>query len=167
MQREYNIGDIVLYAAHGCCEVEDIEMRDTGIYYVLHPLKRLRTRFYVPADNQELMAKVRPLPTPKALEETIDQVASSEPEWIEDVSVRRDTAREVLASGDEHDVLMLLRGFHNQKKQAAGSGKRLLTSDASILRAVQDHVRDEFSLVLDIEPHEVDQLLADRMGHGQ
>ena len=155
-------GDTVLYGAHGCCCVDDIEQRDTGTYYVLRPVRKANTKFLVPADNEELLAKIRPLPTPHALEQTIDAAAAAEVGWIEDVSVRRDTARQVLNEGSEYEVLLLMREFSEHKRAAKAQGKRPLTSDASILRAAKDHVRDEFSLVFGIEPEEVDRIIVER-----
>lgn len=159
----FEIGDIVLYAAHGCCRVADIEQRDGDTYYVLHPINKINTKFLVPLSNKALVARLRKLPTPQDLNTSIDRAADSDTTWIENVAERRDTARQVLAEGDEYDVLMLLRSFSEQKKVAKTRGKKMLTSDAAILRSAQDYVRDEFSLGLGIEPHEVDSLLDERL----
>ena len=159
----FEIGDIVLYAAHGCCRIAEIEKRETGTYYVLVPINHQNTKFLVPTDNQNLLQRLRPLPSPKALNSSITRAAESDVTWIEDVATRRDTAKQVLAEGDEYDVLMLLRSLHAYKQDAKAHGKKALTSDAAILRAAQDFVRDEFSVVLGVEPHEVDEILIDRL----
>lgn len=159
MTNRFEIGDIVLYAAHGCCRITEIEQRETGSYYVLRPISHEHSKFLVPMNNQELIERLRPLPTPKALNSSIDRAAQADTTWIEDVATRRDEAKQVLAEGDEYDVLMLLRNFKAHKKHANAQGKKLLTTDAAILRGAQDFVRDEFSVVLGVEPREIDALL--------
>ena len=91
MPFEFNIGDKVLYGSHGCCTIQDIEVRETGWYYVLVPAKKKRTKLFVPTDNTELLGKMRLLPTPAALRQTIDDVAATQPDWIDDISQRRVT----------------------------------------------------------------------------
>lgn len=159
----FEVGDIVLYAAHGCCRIAEIEKRETGTYYVLRPINQQNTKFLVPTDNNNLLQRLRPLPTPKALDTTISRAADSDVTWIEDVATRRDTAKQILAEGDEYDVLMLLRSLQAYKRDAKAQGKKALTTDAAILRATQDFVRDEFSIVLGVEPHEVDEILSARL----
>lgn len=161
----FEVGDTVLYAAHGCCRIAEIEQRENGSYYVLRPINQVNTKFLVPTDNSELLQRLRPLPTPKALNATIDRAADSDITWIEDVATRRDTARQVLAEGDEYDVLMLMRSFQARKLHDRAQGKKTLTSDAAILRATKEFVRDEFSVVLGVERHEVDEILDSKLSN--
>lgn len=101
-------GDIVLYAAHGCCRIDDVDTRENGSYYVLRPLNNSETKYLVPTDNPNTLQRLRPLPTPQELSSSMHRAAESDVTWIEDVATRRDTAKQILAEGDEYDVLMLI-----------------------------------------------------------
>lgn len=152
--------DIVLYGLNGACRIQSIEQRERGTYYILVPVHKSRTTLMVPADNETLVSRMRPIPPVEEVEESIRKALATQPTWINDNAERKEFAKDVLANGNEYDLLMLCRSFYQHKEYVLDHGKKSTSSDISILRSVQDRIRDEFSLVFDIDPSEVDDFIA-------
>lgn len=156
----YAKGDIVLYGLNGACRIEAVESREQGVYYILTPVHKNRTTLMVPAENEALVSRMRPVPSAEEVEASICAALQTEPMWIDDSSERKEHAKDVLANGNEFDLLMLSRSFHQHREYVLARGKKATTSDTTILRSVQDRIRDEFSLVFGISPEDVDAFIA-------
>ena len=152
--------DVVLYGLNGACRITSVEERERGTYYILTPVHKSRTTLMVPVDNENLVSRMRPIPPMEEVEESIRKALGTKPTWIEDNAARKEHAKDVLANGNEYDLLMLCRSFYKHKEYVLDHGKKATSSDISILRSVQDRIRDEFSLVFDIDPSEVDEFIA-------
>lgn len=163
---QFQVEDIVLYGSNGACKIKEIEHRDQGSYYVLAPVHKDRTKFMVPVDNERLVSRMRPVPTRKTVQESIRKASSTEPFWIDDNSERKEHAKAILDHGTEFDMLMLARSFHVHKEHVAEIGKKSTSSDSNILRSVQEHIRDEFSVVFGIDPDDVDDFIQSQ-AHGR
>ncbi len=157
---QYSEGDIVLYGLNGACRVKAIEEREQGVYYILTPVHKDRTTLMVPVDNEMLVSRMRPIPPADQVEASIREALATQPTWIDDNSARKEHAKDVLANGDEFDLLMLCRSFYKHREYVLEQGKKSTSSDAGILRSVQDRIRDEFSLVFGIEPEKVDEFIS-------
>ena len=159
---QYSEGDIVLYGLNGACRIKAIEERGQGAYYILSPVHKDRTTLMVPVDNEMLVSRMRPIPPAEEVEQSIREALATQPTWIDDNVARKDHAKDVLANGNEYDLLMLCRSFYQHKEYVLERGKKSTSSDANILRSVQDRIRDEFSLVFGIEPDKVDEFIGAR-----
>ena len=156
---EFQENDVVLYGNNGACRIDTIEQRDMGAYYILTPVHKDRTTLMVPVDNERLTSRMRPMPSPQSVEVSIRKALKDEPSWIDDTNERKEHAKQVLEQGSEYELLMLARSFHAHRQHTIESGKRATTSDSTILRSAQDHIRDEFSVVFGIPPEEVDDFI--------
>lgn len=151
--------ETVLYGSNGACTIDNVEQGDHGKYYILTPVHKARTKFMVPVENETLVSRMRPLPSAEAVRDSIDQALSSELVWIDDNGKRKEHAKQILENGSEFELLVLVRSFHAHKQKVIERGKKTTSSDSSILRSAQEHIRDEFSIVLNIEPDEVDRFI--------
>lgn len=131
------------------------------LYYILRPVHNDRAKYMVPATNEKLVSRMRFLPERTEVLADIKQAALDEPKWIKDTNERKTYAKHVLEAGSPYELLMLARTFKQRKAYVASIGKRSTSSDLSILRQAQDHIRDEFSVVLDIEPEDVESFIKD------
>ena len=95
------VGDMVVYATTGLCEVADIETKKIGKilkdYYVLKPSASTTATVFIPTDNEKLLEKVHKVLSKKDILSLIDEVKSSEPQWIEDDNARKNHFREVIS----------------------------------------------------------------------
>ena len=159
----FSVDDVVRYGANGCCRIDAIEERDTGTYYVLRPINKDRTKYLVPTDNDELVARMHPIPSTKALDKLLDRVERAELYWVEDAAERKEEAKRVISQGAEYDVRLLVRSFLAHREQTLAAGKKVSSADQSVLRSAQDYVRDEFSVAYGIQPEDVDDLIMARI----
>ena len=158
----FELGEIVLYGLNGVCRIASIEEREQGLYYILVPVHKPRTTLMVPVNNETLVSRMRYMPSAEEVEESIARAVRTDPTWIDDTSSRKEHAKDVLANGSEYDLLMLCRSFYQHKEYVLSIGKKSTSSDASILRSVQDRIRDEFSVVFGIEPSDVDEFISSK-----
>ena len=157
--KQFKVDDIVMYGVNGCCRVDAIEKRDAAQYYILRPVHKEHTKLMVPLDNEELVGRIRPVPSKRTLRGYIKRAAEAPTTWIKDTNERKEAAKHILATGSEVELLVLLRSFHKHKEATLAAGKKATSSDNSILKSAQEHVRSEFSVVLGMEPEEVDDYL--------
>ena len=155
----FELGDIVLYGLNGVCRIKEIQEREQGPYYILSPVHKPRTTLMVPMNNETLVGRMRYVPAAEEVEKSIEKAMADKPEWINDAPTRKEHAKDVLTNGSAYDLLMLCRSFYQHKEYVLSCGKKSTSSDASILRSVQERIRDEFSIVFGIEPSEVDDFL--------
>ncbi len=156
---DFALNDIVLYGSNGVCKVDAIEERDMGTYYILRPVHKSHTKLMVPTNNERLLNRIRAIPSAADAKQSIKAALSAEPCWISDANARKERAKEILESGTEYELLMLARSFYLHKQKVLEAGKKATSSDNGILRSAQERVRDEFSVVLGIEPEEVDEFI--------
>ena len=155
----FNQNDIVLYGSNGVCRIAAIEYREDGAYYILVPVHQDRTKLMVPIDNEALVARMRSVPSREDATHYIHEAAHQQIDWIPDTAERKERAHEILHEGNEIDLLLLIRMLYQHKKKLSASGKKTSSSDNSILRSAEKRMRDEFSVVFDIAPEEVDEFI--------
>lgn len=154
-----NIGDKVLYGSNGVCTVADITENELGTYYILVPLHMRSTKISVPMKNETLVAKMRPIPRKKEATDALNRVFSATPYWEENESARRDQAKEILTSGDEYDLLLLVKSFHLHKQQTLEAGRKMHLADEGILKQGLKCLHEEYSAVFGIEVEEVEDFI--------
>ena len=75
-----NIGDYVNYGNQGVCRIDGRRSLKFGSaqprrdYYILSPVYQKGSRVYVPADNQALLEKMRPVLSPQEIDKAIASV---------------------------------------------------------------------------------------------
>lgn len=152
------VGDMVVYTTTGLCEVADIETKKIGKilkdYYVLKPSVSTTATVFIPTDNEKLLEKVHEVLSKNDILSLIDEVKSSEPQWIEDDNARKNHFREIISLGNRKDCLMVLRTIKCHQQELSGSGKRLHIADEMIMKDVIKIVCSEIAFVLKISLEE-------------
>lgn len=151
----FKINDLVLYGINGVCRIQDIKDLDIGTYYILIPVHEDRTKLMVPAKNEELTSRMRPVPSAKTMDGVIRQAVSSRIPWISDSSERKEAAKDAISQGDECKMLVMEKQLSDHHRNVLRAGKKFTTSDMKSLRALRRHLADELSVVYDITPSEV------------
>ena len=63
------VNEYVNYGCQGICKIEDLRFMKFGSvghdYFVLKPVHQENASIFVPADNQNLLARMRPILAPK------------------------------------------------------------------------------------------------------
>lgn len=156
----FQIGDWVVYGIHGICQILDQEERSvdrTRIrYFSLEPLDQPGTRYLVPSENPAALAKLRHIISREDLETLLSSNNIQENCWIADQNQRKQRYRELINSGDRSALFSMIHTLHQHKKERAAVGRKLHLCDENFLRDTQKLLDAEFSIVLGIQPSEVE-----------
>ena len=155
----YEAGQQVLYGIHGVCTITGIEQMRIGKekekYYVLEPLAQPGTKFYVPAENEAAVAKLRPLMSPDALLDLLHSEQVRCYPWIADEGQRKLRFRELITSGDRAQLMGMIGALHRHKLDQLAAGRKFHQSDENFLHDAQKLLNAEFAQVFGLAPGEV------------
>ena len=163
----FSVNEKIHYGTSGVCVIQEIATMRFGRtrerYYVLKPVYQKSSVIYVPLDNQELVAKMRPLLT----QEEVDRLISSMPDvktaWVDDPQERKASFDELIRNHSCADLIVIIKTLTAHKEQRQARGKSLHVSDETYLREAQRLLFDEFAGALDIEPSQVNAYLLDKL----
>ena len=168
MEIQYKAGDYVKYGVNGVCLVKDIqELSFTGgaasKYYVLSTNTNSSTVIYVPVGNENLTSKMRRILTKEQIDATLTEVDSHEIEWIENRKERIERFQTILNNGDTVDLLRLIACIYKHKQSVIKQGKKFSLTDEGFMQQAESIIENEFSFVLDIEPHRVKDYIQNKI----
>ena len=154
-----NVGETVLYAANGVCTVEEITELDFGSgktkYYILKPVSSSLNTFYIPADNQKMLSKIRKILSREEVDEIIASMPDSTAGWIENDLERKNEYKKIIGSGDCKSLVKVIKSIHMHKTEIAENGKKLHQIDEHMLKDAESLLYGEFATVLNIKKEEV------------
>ncbi len=163
----YQLGDRVLYGAHGVCCVQAFEERTVDraktTYYVLQPLDQPGARYLIPVNSPAVASKLRKLLSAEELNALLKSDAVRNGEWIADEGQRKQRYRELISSGDRAALLSMIRSLHIHKERQAELGRKFHLCDENFLRDAEKLLSAEFSLVLEIPVDKVGSYIADAL----
>lgn len=163
MSGTIEIGTYVMYGKTGVCLVKEQTTMCGGQYYVLCPNSDSRSSVYVPCDNADLVARMRPLLTREEIDSLLSNADDVRLEWVDDRNARATLYRTILSSGNQQECIRLAGCLMRKRKERAASGKRLSTMDEHTLTECVRLVQEEFSMVLGIHPREVSAYIHERL----
>ncbi len=161
----YNIGDKVLYGALGVMEIVDITDQTvadvTRKYYVLKEISSASSSLtYIPIENGELVAQMKPLLTKEEIIDVIKEAkASPALDWVEDNRARSEVYKRILASGDRVKMLVMINSIYRTGKRREEEGKKNYIADENTMKRAEKIVYSEFSLVLGMPECEVQEFI--------
>lgn len=161
------IGTYVLYGKVGVCLVREQTTMSygagSGMYYVLCPVSDGRSSVYVPCDNVELVARMRPLLTRDEIDTLLSGADFLRMEWVDDRNERATLYRTVMGSNDRRELIRLIRCLYGRKQEKIAAGKRLSAMDEAALQESVRLLEEELSLVLEIPRGEVAAYIQSRL----
>ena len=81
----------------------------------------------------------------------INTMPHTESIWIEDINLRKEKYTKILKSGDNKQLVKLIRTLYLEKVEV----KKLYVNDEKIMTDAEKLLHEEFALVLDIKVDEV------------
>lgn len=156
----FQVGDQVVYGIHGICKILDLEERMVDRkkikYFALEPIEQPGSRFFVPSENPVALAKLRHVISREDLERLLSSTEIRENCWIPDENQRKQRYRELINSSDRVALLRMINTLHQHKIAQAEVGRKFHLCDENFLRDAEKLLNAEFSLVLGIQPVEVE-----------
>ncbi|MDO4486835.1 MAG: CarD family transcriptional regulator [Bacillota bacterium] len=166
----YEKGNYVVYGTEGICVIDDItEMSfmagmEKSRYYVLKPEGSNGSKVYVPAENENLMSKLRPLMTKQELDMLLTGMRDKELEWEKDKRLRTELFHGIMAKGVTESLLLMIRCIYLKKNELENKGRKLPASDGNTLKTAEKLVEEEFACVLGIEKKDVGSYIRRMIG---
>ena len=151
----FKINDVVVYGTEGVCKIISIEDRKLGTetkkYFVLKPQNDKGATCYVPVWNEKAWGKMRKVMTKAEIDALIDSMPNQAPTWIANESERRDTYKQILASGDPAAIISMVQALFFHKKEREAEGKRLHMSDEYFMKDAEQLLYNEWQYVLNVD----------------
>ncbi len=146
----FEIGDVIVYSAHGLCRIDDICERtlagETRTYYVMHPLGDDNLTISCPVDSN----KVKMLKTLERDEAEKVLQSFKEPgvEWIDDYRKRNAKYKEWINSADRMLIAKVINTLMRRDKELQANNKQLYEVDRRMLADIQQILFKELALTL-------------------
>lgn len=170
MAIQYGKGDYVRYATSGVCLIEDIRRearagtREEKEFFILKPVANNGGTVFVPADNPVLLEKMQPISTVEEIEDILTSVQSAPVDWIDDRKVRAAEFQAILKQSNLRELLALATTLYRRRETIAARGKKLASSDETVLRRAENLIQNEMAFVLGIEEKQVGSYIRERLG---
>ena len=152
-------GHVFVYGASGVCRVDEICVKDYGAgkkeYYVLQPVFDLRSNLLIPVDSPAFASHAKELIAKDEVDEIILTFREERNEWIRNDKERIETFRNLLENGTRKDVAAIIHMIHLHKLELLEKGKKLRSSDETMMQRAEKLLFGEFAYVLGIDPKEV------------
>lgn len=155
----FEIGEYIVYGSKGVCQVEDITNVDIPgaskdrMYYVLRQLENGTGKIYVPTDNDKIV--MRRVITKEAAEDLIRRMPEIDQLWIDDDKKREAMYKEAIRTCDYNEWVRMIKTLYFRKKERTAQGKKVTALDEKYLKAAENELYSELSLILEIPKAEV------------
>jgi CarD family transcriptional regulator len=163
----YQVGDQVVYGVHGVCRVADMEKqivnRKAVTYLVLEPVGQEGSRYLVPTSSDAAMSKLRPMLKPEELKAMLQSPEVRQDAWIREENIRKQTYRELIASGDRVGLMKMVYTLYVQKNNLHVMGKKFHLADDNFLRDAEKLLASEIAVVMDMQPDEARNYLRNQL----
>ena len=151
----FKVKDVVVYGSQGVCEIIGIEDQKVGgevkKFFVLKPKDDKGATCYVPTWNEKAWGKMRRVMTPNEINSMIDSMPDKKPNWIDNENERKETYRQILASGDQAAIISMLQALFLHQKERQAEGKRLHLSDERFMKDAEQLFYHEWQYVLNLD----------------
>ncbi|WP_264737487.1 CarD family transcriptional regulator [Cytobacillus firmus] len=158
----YNIGDLMIYSAHGICRVDDIcEKSISGItrmYYVLHPLEDDHQLTISTPINNDKVVMLDLIQKDEALN-ILSSFKKPGIKWNDKPNVRLNLFKEIVNTGDRKEIAKVVNTLLRKKLEAEQHDKKLYEQDQKLLNAVRKILFKELSLSLGKSAEEIEEMV--------
>ena len=159
------IGEKVVYSSYGVMEVVDIREEtfiDTAqCYYVLSPSgAQAGSMTFVPVNNAQLVAKMKPLLSENEIYSIIKNLESiPEAEWIPDNRARNESFKATIEEGDRIKMISMIKLIRKTGERRAGEGKKNYLADESAMQKAEKLLYSEIATVFGIDESSVPEFI--------
>jgi len=163
----YQVGDRVVYGAHGVCIITDHEERLVDkkqvTYLVLEPVGQEGARYLIPTHNTVAMGKLCKMHSPEELEIMLQSKAVHSDHWIKDENLRKQTYRDLIGSGDREKLMGMVYSLYEHKKVQTSAGKKCHLCDENFLRDAEKLLVCEISVAMNMTPMDAKEYLKEKL----
>lgn len=164
----FKINEDVIHKSAGACIICDIITQNFGVgdkkyYYIKpkYPSKMNKTlEIYLPVEKENDFLR-KPISKADVLE-LIDAMPNMEKLWINDARARKQMFEEIYHSGDVKGLCKLVKLLYINDESF---NKPMSITDKNFLTKIKHNIFDEFAVVLEIHPDEVEQYIKNTLDY--
>lgn len=158
----FNIGDLIIYSAHGICKIDDIcEKTVSGItstYYVLHPMENnQQLTISTPVNNDKVV--MLDLLTTEEANQILDSFMYPGIEWNDKPSIRHHLYFDIFNTGDRRNIAKVVNTLMRKKIEAEQHERRLYEQDRKLLDNAKNILFKELALSLNSSFEEINKIV--------
>lgn len=155
----FEIGDLIIYSAHGICKVEDIcERTISGVtrsYYVLHPMENYpELTIHTPVNNEKVV--MLSLLKKGEANEILESFKGPGAEWIEQANRRSTSYSKIVNTGDRKQIANVVNVLMRKEMEAS----KLYVQDRKLLIRAQRMLFKELSTSLEKPQEDISELVS-------
>ena len=115
----------------------------------------------MPTDNEKLIDKMKPVLTPKEIDDIILSVKDEDLIWIDDRKQRIKKFHDILLKRNEKELLMLASCLYLRSKE---SKKGISATEQDILKTAETAIDQEFSFILNLSTQNIGKYIREKLG---
>mgnify|MGYP004557976171 CR=1 FL=1 len=152
--------EMIYYGMQGVCRITEIRKESlhgtVQEYYVLKPLDLTCSSILVPIQNERLVNRIRPIVTPKEIEQILSSLSQEESLWENDETKRKKQFQALLNEGNPLQLLRIIQTLYLHRQQLQVQGRRRLhLCDETVLKRAKHLIAEEFSASLQLSQEEI------------
>lgn len=160
----FNIGDLVIYPAHGICKIGDIiektVLDNSRLYYVLHPIENNdNLTISTPVNNEK--AVIHELINKEEAIEILESFKDTEIQWIENPHRRNSTYSDIINTGDRKEIANIVNTLLRYEIELETQNKKLHKQDSQLLNTTRSTLFQELAISLDTNLEAIDERVTD------
>ncbi|WP_017755055.1 CarD family transcriptional regulator [Calidifontibacillus oryziterrae] len=146
----FSVGDLVIYATHGICRIDDICKKTyagmTKTYYVMHPIDNDRLIINNPTDNENVV--MMGMMNEDEAKEIIKTFNEPGVQWVEKNHDRARMYNDIINSGNRKDIAKVANTLIRKKHMAESINKKFGDADQKLLTFIQNILYKELAYSL-------------------
>lgn len=156
----YKVGTYVSYRSEGVCVISEIRSQKFGMlnehkdFYILSPLRDASSTLFVPADNEALLAKMRPLCSASEINAIASKLVDKRLEWDAQPRRRSNYFKDILSDGNRELLISLIHTVNDKENELSKQGKHVTQGDMTALERAKRMLVSEFLFTTDISNEE-------------
>ncbi|RHW33447.1 CarD family transcriptional regulator [Lysinibacillus yapensis] len=163
----FNIGDTIIYSAHGLCQIDGISEKTisgvTKTYYVLHPLNNEKLEISTPVDHQSISS----LMDKAEAEEILNLFTQPGIEWIEKGNQRVQFYSQITKKGNRKEIAKIINTLLVKQHEFELNEKKFPQQDRKLLSSIQSILFAELALTLNTTSEKISEKVAQLLGINQ
>lgn len=162
----FNIGDLIIYSAHGICKIDDIcEKTVAGVtrkYYVMHPVENdNQLRISTPVDNDKV--KMQGLIEKEEAFELLESFKYPGAKWLDNANTRNNSYTKAVDSGNRKEIAGVANTLIRKRIELERDDKKLNQKDGKLLRYIQNILFKELAIALDTTEGQIHDMVSKRI----
>ena len=161
----FEIGNFVISAANGICEIADtVTMNLSGTdreYFLLVPVEEKTAKVYIPVDAAE--KRIRPVLTKDEAWQVIRGIPQVEETWVENEKERERIYKDAIASREPKQLIGITKNLYRRKKERMDAGKKCTAIDERYFKLAENQLFAELAFALGEDKKNIKQIIAEHI----